>query len=80
VNLNIYCGGRGSDVICSSNNRELYVTVNSSSPLLLSAILSRIGDRSTWPPTDWTFWEAFRIPVTCKEIFRFLMFVRGVLE
>jgi hypothetical protein len=31
-----------------------------------SAILSRVGNWSMWPPTDWMLWGAFRILVTCK--------------
>jgi hypothetical protein len=44
----------------------LYVTVHSSFPLPLSAILSGVGNWSTWPPTDWPFWGAFRILVACN--------------
>jgi hypothetical protein len=64
------------EVCCSSNNRGLYVTVYSSNPLLLATILSSVVNWSMWPPTYWTFWDAFRILVTCKLIFCYFMFIR----
>jgi hypothetical protein len=74
----LWWGNRLLHEVCYSSNKSgLYVIVHGSSPLLLLAILSSVGNWSSWPPTDWTFWEAFRILVTCKEIFCTLMFVRG---
>jgi hypothetical protein len=49
------------EVCCSSSNRELpYVTVHSTSPVLLSAILSSDGNWSLWPSMDRTFWDDFQ--------------------
>jgi hypothetical protein len=56
------------EVCCSSSNTGLYVTFRSSSPLLLSAILSSVGKWSMWPTTDWKFCYACSILVTFKEI------------
>jgi hypothetical protein len=57
------------EVCCSSSNRGLYVTVHSSSVLLLAAILSSVSKWPMSPSTDWPFWDASRILVTYKEIF-----------
>jgi hypothetical protein len=70
MNLNINCGWVDRvlyEVCCSSSKGGLYVTVHSTSPLLLSAILSSVGNWSMWSQTGWTFREAFRITVTCEE-------------
>jgi hypothetical protein len=62
VSLNINCvGGRGIRCcvrLVAHPATGLYVTVHSTSPLLLSAILSSVGNWSVWPLTDWTFWDA----------------------
>jgi hypothetical protein len=55
-------GGGGRmlhEASCSSSNRGFYVTVHSTSPLLLSAILSSVGNWSISPSIDWKFWDAF---------------------
>jgi hypothetical protein len=50
-------------ICCSSSNRGFYVTVHSSSRILLSTILSSINSWSMWSPRGWTFWEwLLRIP------------------
>jgi hypothetical protein len=58
----------------------LSVTDHIESHLLLSTLLSSKDDRSMSQPTDWTFWEAFNILVTCKEIFERIVLQAGIRE
>jgi hypothetical protein len=62
----------GDEGCCPSRNRTV-----GSCLLLISTIFSSAGNWSLWPPTEWTFWEAFRNLVTCKEIFCFIICREG---
>jgi hypothetical protein len=68
----VNCGGGSScymRFVAQPVIEDCMSTVHSSSPLLVSAILSSVGNWSTWPPSDRTFCDAFRILFTSKEIF-----------